>query len=193
MRDEARRAAPMSESNSATIIMNAEDVSAALESLATDIRAAHPEGEPILLLGILSRGRPLADRIAAMLQQNGATVEVGSLSTTLYRDDLRTGKVTAKGGGSETHFAFDVDNHSVVLVDDVLNSGRTIRAALDEVMDYGRPSRIQLACLVDRGRREVPIQADYLGRTIKTDANEHVQVKMVEIDGVDEVIVTRKD
>lgn len=182
----------MNDSDNATVIMNADDIAAALDTLAVKIRDAHPEGETILLLGILSRGRPLANRIAAILKNNGSSVEVGSLATTLYRDDLRTGKVTAKGSGSETHFAFDVDNHSVVLVDDVLNSGRTIRAALDEIMDYGRPSRIQLACLIDRGRRELPIQADYLGRTITTEANEHVRVKMVEIDGVDEVIVTRK-
>ena len=183
----------MSESNTTKVIMNAEEIAAALESLAADIRGAHPNGDTILLLGILSRGRPLADRLATLLQREGASVEVGSLSTTLYRDDLRTGKVTSKGGGSETHFAFDVDNQSIVLVDDVLNSGRTIRAALDEVMDYGRPSRIHLACLIDRGRRELPIQADYLGSEIQTEANDHVRVKMVEIDGVDEVIVTQKD
>ncbi|MFP6582509.1 MAG: bifunctional pyr operon transcriptional regulator/uracil phosphoribosyltransferase PyrR [Candidatus Hydrogenedentota bacterium] len=180
------------ESTESTVIMDAEEMDAALASLSTAILDAHQDEDSICLLGILSRGRPLADRLAQRLTSQGAIVHIGSLSTTLYRDDLRSGKVTPKIGGSETHFDFDVDGRSIVLVDDVLNSGRTIRAALDEVMDYGRPSRIHLACLIDRGLREVPIQADYLGKSIQTESTDHVQVRLQEIDGEDSVVLTRK-
>ena len=135
---------------------------------------------------------PLADRLADIIgNETGTRPSVGALSTTLYRDDLRSGKVTVKIGTGETHFDFDVTGKSIVLVDDVLYSGRTVRAALDEVMDYGRPERIQLACLIDRGLRELPIQADYLGLSIQTAPEDHVQVKLTEIDGEDEVILTK--
>lgn len=180
------------ESTETTVIMDAEEIDAALLALTQSILDAHQDEDAICLLGILSRGRPLADRLAEGLTAQGATVHIGSLATTLYRDDLRSGKVTPKIGGSETHFDFDVDGRSIVLVDDVLNSGRTIRAALDEVMDYGRPSRIQLACLIDRGLREVPIQADYLGKSIQTGSTDHVRVNLQEIDGEDSVVLTRK-
>ena len=171
-------------------IMNAEEMSSAIDALAQAICGAHTGVDTIYLLGILSRGRPLADRIAQRIEKiTGNTPRVGSLSTTLYRDDLRSGKVAPKLGGSETHFDFDVDGNSIVMVDDVLNSGRTIRAALDEIMDYGRPSRIQLACLIDRGLREVPIQADYLGKKIQTKATDHVQVTLEELDEEDNVVL----
>lgn len=174
------------------IIMTDAEIATALDSLATAICDAHFGEDTIYLLGILSRGRPLADRIAQRIEFiSGTAPRVGSLATTLYRDDIRSGKVTPKLGGSETHFDFDVDGNSIVLVDDVLNSGRTVRAALDEVMDYGRPSRIQLACLIDRGLREVPIQADYLGMSIQTLGSDHVQVKLEELDGEDSVVLTQ--
>lgn len=170
------------------VIMTAEDMEASIRHLSRDIVLAHDDPDDIHLLGILSRGRPLADRLAREIEsETGTMPKVGSLSTTLYRDDLRSGKVSMKAGGGETHFDFDVNGQSIVLVDDVLNSGRTVRAALDEVMDYGRPSRIQLACLIDRGLREVPIQADYLGMSIQTRPQDHVQVKLTEIDGEDAV------
>lgn len=121
----------------------------------------------------------------------GEPPRVGSLSTTLYRDDLRTGKGKVKAGAGETHFDFDVDGTTVVLVDDVISKGRTIRAALDEVMDYGRPARIQLACLIDRGHRELPIQPDYLGWTIATAPEDHVRVLLEETDGEDVVLLER--
>lgn len=172
--------------------MNAEEMANALDALAKSICDAHSGEDTIYLLGILSRGRPLADRIALRIEAiTGTAPRVGSLATTLYRDDIRSGKVAPKIGGSETHFDFDVDGHSIVMVDDVLNSGRTIRAALDEIMDYGRPSRIQLACLIDRGLREVPIQADHLGKSIQTVATDHVQVKLSELDGEDSAVLTQ--
>lgn len=172
------------------IIMNADEMATALDKLAQEICDTHTEVDTIYLLGILSRGRPLADRLAQRIEKiMGNAPRVGSLSTTLYRDDLRSGKVAPKLGGSETHFDFDVNGNSIVMVDDVLNSGRTIRAALDEIMDYGRPSRIQLACLIDRGLREVPIQADYLGKSIQTEATDHVQVTLKELDEQDSVVL----
>jgi len=174
------------------IIMTDGEIATALDSLATAICEGHSGENTIYLLGILSRGRPLADRIAQRIEKlSGIVPRVGSLATTLYRDDIRSGKVSLKLGGSETHFDFDVDGNSIVLVDDVLNSGRTVRAALDEVMDYGRPSRIQLACLIDRGLREIPIQADYLGKSIQTLESDHVQVKLEELDGEDSVVLTQ--
>ena len=178
--------------SAAKIIMTAGEMGVAIDALAQAIAEAHSGQETIYLLGILSRGRPLADRLAAHIESIfGTPARVGSLATTLYRDDIRSGKVAPKLGGSETHFDFDVDGNSIVMVDDVLNSGRTIRAALDEIMDYGRPARIQLACLVDRGLREVPIQADYLGKSIQTSPGDHVQVKLEELDGEDSVTLTQ--
>jgi len=114
---------------------------------------------------------------------------VGSLATTLYRDDVRSGAMPEFKG--ETHFDFSVEDRTIVLVDDVLAAGRTIRAAMDEVMDYGRPRRIQLACLIDRGGRELPIQADYLGYPISTSRGEWVFVRLEEVDGEDVVLVQR--
>ncbi len=177
----------MTDTPSSTI-MSAQELAAALDSLAQAISDAHTGADTIYLLGILSRGRPLADRLAERITSlSGTECKVGSLATTLYRDDMRTGNVAPKIGGDNTHFDFDVNGNSIVIVDDVLNSGRTIRAALDEIMDYGRPARVQLACLIDRGLREVPIQADYLGKSIQTKSADHVRVKLNELDGEDSV------
>ena len=177
-----------------TTIMTADEIATAIDSLAQAICVAHSGADTIHLLGILSRGRPLAERLAQRIEAvSGMNSKVGSLATTLYRDDLRTGNVTPKIGGDNTHFDFDVDGQSIVLVDDVLNSGRTIRAAMDEIMDYGRPTRIQLACLIDRGMREVPIQADYLGKSIQTKPEDHVRVKLQELDGEDSVTLTQPE
>jgi pyrimidine operon attenuation protein/uracil phosphoribosyltransferase len=120
----------------------------------------------------------------------GVTPPVGSLATTLYRDDIRAGLGMPAPRGN-THFDFNVDGRTVLLVDDVLAAGRTIRAAMDEVMDYGRPRRIQLACLIDRGGRELPIQADYLGWSVATRPYEWVSVRLREIDGEDSVLLER--
>lgn len=174
-----------------TVVMDHEAIEAALRRLAQEITAAHDSLANVALLGILSRGRPLADRLANYIEaMTGTRLRVGSLATTLYRDDLRSGRVPATVG-NETHFDFDVDGMTVILVDDVIAAGRTIRAALDEVMDYGRPQCIQLACLVDRGHRELPIQPDYLGWALATAPDEHVAVRIEEIDGEDAVLLER--
>jgi pyrimidine operon attenuation protein/uracil phosphoribosyltransferase len=174
-----------------TVVMDAEAIEAALRRIAQEIAAENENAEAVALLGILSRGRPLAERLAAHIEaMTGAKPRVGSLATTLYRDDLRSGRLPATVG-AETHFDFDVDGITVVLIDDVIAAGRTIRAALDEVMDYGRPRRIQLACLVDRGLRELPIQPDYLGWSLGTTPDDHVAVRLREIDGEDVVLLER--
>lgn len=170
-----------------TIIMSADSIEAAIKDIAQGIIAAHSERN-FVLLGILRRGRPLADRIADEIETlSSIRPPVGSLATTLYRDDIRSGQASATVGKGETHFDFDVNDAWVVLVDDVLYSGRTVRAALDEVMDYGRPARIQLACLIDRGLRELPIRADYLGKSITTHPTDHIFVRLAETDGEDRV------
>lgn len=175
-----------------TVVMTADAVESAIRRMAAEILDALGSSDAFVLLGILSRGRPLADRIAEEINSvTGSAPNVGSLATTLYRDDLRSGMGKPRVGAGETHFDFDVSGVTVVLVDDVISAGRTVRAAMDEVMDYGRPRRIQLACLVDRGVRELPIQPDYLGETIDTHVDDHVSVRLAETDGEDIVLLER--
>ena len=177
----------------ATVVMDGSAMAETLRRLAREIVNDNPELERLALLGILRRGRPLADRLADLIgKMTGTTPPVGSLATTLYRDDFRGGLGSPKSKGS-THFDFNVDGRTILLVDDVLAAGRTIRAAMDEVMDYGRPKRIQLACLVDRGGRELPIQADYLGHSMATVPTEWVTARLTEIDGEDVVLLTRPE
>jgi pyrimidine operon attenuation protein / uracil phosphoribosyltransferase len=175
------------------IFQTGEAMAETIRRLAREIAAANTDIASVVLLGILKRGRPLADRLSALIEEmTGYAPPVGSLATTLYRDDLRAGVGFVKGTEA-THFAFSVDDKTVVLVDDVLAAGRTIRAAMDEVMDYGRPARIQLACLVDRGGRELPIQPDYLGWTVGTNPGEYVSVKLTETDNQDVVVLERRE
>jgi len=178
-----------------TVVLDAQGIDTALRRIARELVSANAEVASLALLGILRRGRPLAERLANLIQDmTGVRPRVGSLATILYRDDLRSGRGGAHLGdvtGRATHFDFDVDGATVVLVDDVLSTGRTVRAALDEVMDYGRPACIRLACLVDRGLRELPIQADYLGWSLATSADDHVAVRLRETDGEDAVLLER--
>ncbi len=173
----------------ATVLMSADTLADTLRHMAREIIDGHA-GSDFVLLGILRRGRPLADRIADAIEaMSGTRPKVGSLATTLYRDDIRAGKSPLTVPQGQTHFDFDVDGAHIVLVDDVLYSGRTVRAALDEIMDYGRPARIQLACLIDRGLRELPIQADYLGLAISTRPRDHIALRLAELDGEDVVLL----
>ena len=151
-----------------------------------------PEAGRVMLLGIPSGGVPLADRLAAKVEEfSGVAVPVGALDITLYRDDLRNKPhralkpTTIPAGG--------IDGTTVILVDDVLYSGRTIRAALDALRDLGRPENIQLAVLVDRGHRQLPIRADYVGKNLPTARSEDVAVLLEAIDGRDAVILTKPD
>jgi len=139
----------------------------------------------MVLVGIQRRGVELAARLATMLSKPGAPVPLGKLDITLYRDDLSTiGPVPRVG---ETSLPDDLEGKTVVIVDDVLYSGRTVRAALDELADFGRPQRILLAVLVDRGGRELPIQADFVGLTVETGSDDRVDVAVKELDGRDSV------
>ena len=174
------------------VVMTAEAMAKAIDRMAEAIVKANGAPESFVLLGILSRGRPLADRLADSIERRtGTRPRVGSLATTLYRDDLRSGKAHLHVEKGETHFDFDVDGTVVVLVDDVIFAGRTARAALDELMDYGRPTRVQLACLVDRGMRDLPIQPDFRGCEIETTRRDHVKVLLKETDGEDAVLLER--
>ena len=172
------------------IVLDAAQMKSIVHRLAQEIVAGHEDLSTLALLGILRRGRPLADRIAAEIAaMTDVAPKIGSLATTMYRDDLRSSAAHFKGSPGETHFDFDVNGMNIVLVDDVVAAGRTIRAALDEVMDYGRPKRIQLACLIDRGTRELPIQPDYVGQTVDTIITQKVKVNWTENEGRDEVIL----
>ena len=144
----------------------------------------------LVLIGIQRRGVPLAQRIAAgILEHENVEVPVGALDITFYRDDLLAGRPAACRQGTE--LPVDLNGRTVVLVDDVLYTGRTIRAAMDALVDFGRPQAIRLAVLVDRGHRELPIRADHVGKNVPTSREELVQVQLEEIDGVDGVEITR--
>jgi pyrimidine operon attenuation protein/uracil phosphoribosyltransferase len=143
-----------------------------------------------VLLGIPTRGTPLARRLAARIEAfTGVAVPVGALDVTLYRDDLRLRGARAQERTDQPDGG--IDGLNIVLVDDVLYSGRTVRAALDAISDLGRPRAVQLAVLVDRGHRELPIRADYAGKNIPTAASENVRVQLAEIDGADAVVLTQ--
>jgi pyrimidine operon attenuation protein/uracil phosphoribosyltransferase len=171
----------------ATTVLTDTDVARALKRMAHEILERNKGTERLVLMGIRTRGIPLAGRLADHIGNiEGTEVAAGSLDVTLYRDDYaRTGPRPL----GQTSFPTAVDGKVVVLVDDVLYTGRTIRAAMDAVMDYGRPHAIQLAVLVDRGHRELPIRADYVGKNLPTSAEQEVRVHLAESDGADEVLV----
>ncbi|MCP1387145.1 bifunctional pyr operon transcriptional regulator/uracil phosphoribosyltransferase PyrR [Corynebacterium sp. TA-R-1] len=185
----------MSENNRATVeLLTAQDVGRTIARIAHQIiektALDTDTANSVMLLGIPSGGVPLAQRIAAAIEEfSGVKVPVGSLDVTLYRDDLRDKPHRAL---RPTNIPGDVDGATVILVDDVLYSGRTIRAALDSLRDIGRPRVIQLAVLVDRGHRELPIRADYVGKNIPTAKTEDVTVSLTPIDDCDGVTLTKE-
>jgi pyrimidine operon attenuation protein/uracil phosphoribosyltransferase len=167
------------------IVLSADDVRRALVRTAHEIVEAHRGVRDLVLIGMRTRGVPIARRIAAAIEEiEGEAVPVGSLDIGLYRDDLPTRGMSVQIAPSDIP---DIAGKRVVLVDDVLFTGRSIRAALDAIIDFGRPQRVQLAVLVDRGHRELPIRADYVGKNIPTSRGDDVQVRLVETDGRDEV------
>ena len=168
--------------------MDETDVRRALTRISHEILERDKGAEGVVLVGIADRGDDLARRIAAEVERiEGARVPVGVLDITFYRDDI--GLKAEAPEVHETAIPFDVSGKVVVLVDDVLYTGRTIRAAMDALMDFGRPKKIQLAVLVDRGHRELPIRADYVGKNVPTHRADDVRVKIVELDGEDAVVV----
>jgi pyrimidine operon attenuation protein/uracil phosphoribosyltransferase len=177
-----------SEPRLARPVLEAADIARALTRVAHEILERNKGADDLLLLGIPSRGVPLAARLAARIAEvEGSAVPVGALDVTMYRDDLRLHPARTL---EHTDLPPEgVDGRTVVLVDDVLYSGRTIRAALDSLNDHGRPSRVQLAVLVDRGHRELPIRADYVGKNLPTSAGERVRVLLQERDGSDAVVI----
>ena len=169
-------------------LMDAARMARTLSRIAHEIVERHPDMKGVALVGVRSRGVPLARRLARLLgEATGAPPVVGALDITLYRDDFTT--IAAQPVTKGTDIPFSIDGRTVVLVDDVLFTGRTVRAALDQVIDFGRPARIELAVLVDRGHRELPIRADYAGKTLTTARDEVVQVMLAEEDGRDAVML----
>ncbi|WP_255183585.1 bifunctional pyr operon transcriptional regulator/uracil phosphoribosyltransferase PyrR [Janibacter sp. CX7] len=168
-------------------VMSTSDVGRALRRIAHEIVERNKGAADVVLLGIPSRGVELAHRLADLVAEiEGSSVPVGSLDVTMYRDDLRARPTRAP---QQTTFpASGVDDKIVVLVDDVLYSGRTVRAALDALADYGRPRAVRLAVLVDRGHRELPIRADHVGKNLPTSQAERVTVRLAEHDGVDDAV-----
>ena len=167
--------------------MDAEQISRACARIAHQILEANRGAKDLVLMGIPTRGVPLAHRLATVMNDvEGVRVPVGALDVTMYRDDLRQHPTRAVG---HTDLPMDLEDRTVVLVDDVLYSGRTVRAALDALGDLGRPRAVRLAVLVDRGHRELPIRADHIGGYVPTRSGEHVSVRLAEIDGVDQVSI----
>lgn len=178
------------------VVLNDDDISRALTRIAHQILEQQRGTEELVLLGIPTRGVPLAQRLGAELAKieslEGRSLDlaetVGSLDITMYRDDLRRGKVKMP---SPTRIPNrGIDGRTVVLVDDVISSGRTIRAALDAISAIGRPRAVQLAVLVDRGHRELPIRPDYVGKNLPSSRSEHIRVELSEIDGHDRVVIS---
>ena len=172
-----------------TLLMGQDDVRRALTRMAHEIVERNAGAQGIALVGIRTRGVPIARRIAELLGHfEGVRLPVGELDVTLYRDDLAR---RVKPPGGPTALPVSVGERKVVLVDDVLYTGRTIRAAMDALIDFGRPRAIQLLVLVDRGHRELPIRADYVGKNVPTSRAEMVEVRLAEVDGRDEVVLRK--
>src|SRR5438874_8765430 len=173
-----------------TILLDARALSRALQRMAVEVLELAQGTDRLVLIGIQRRGVELAERIARLIEkEEGVAVPRGALDITLYRDDL--GTVGPKPVIGETHLPGDLTDKHVVIVDDVLYTGRTVRAALDELADFGRPKRISLCVLVDRGGRELPIQADIVGKALKTATGDRVDVLVEELDGRDQVELVR--
>ncbi|MFC1957655.1 bifunctional pyr operon transcriptional regulator/uracil phosphoribosyltransferase PyrR [Chloroflexota bacterium] len=174
------------------IIMSSEDIRRSLARIAHEIIERNKTIEHLVLVGMRTRGVPLAKRLAAnMGNPEGSKIPVGALDISLYRDDLST--LDMQPTVQRTEIPVNIDGKSVVLVDDVLYTGRSIRAAMDALIDLGRPRSIQLAVLVDRGHRELPIRADYVGKNIPSSRDEEIQVQLVETDDIDEAFIVKSD
>lgn len=169
-------------------IMDENQIRRAISRIAHEIIEGNKGVEGVCLIGVRTRGVPLAERLSKRIEEiEGVRCPVGSLDITLYRDDLTT--ISPQPVVRSTEIPFSVEGKDIILVDDVLYTGRTVRAALDALIDYGRPRRIQLAVVVDRGHRELPIRADYVGKNVPTSLDEVIKVELTETDGVDRVTI----
>ncbi|MFC1808389.1 bifunctional pyr operon transcriptional regulator/uracil phosphoribosyltransferase PyrR [Candidatus Omnitrophota bacterium] len=172
-------------------LFDKEAIQRALTRIAHEIIEKNKSTKDIAIVGIRNRGEYLARRIVTAINTiSGASVPLGILDITLYRDDLTD--LAQQPIVHETKIDFDISEKDIILVDDVLYTGRTIRCALDELIDFGRPKSIQLAVLVDRGHRELPIRADFVGKNVPTSSDEVIEVKLAETDGKDEVVLAEK-
>ncbi len=177
-------------------LLDADAIERTLARIAHEIVERNADPGRLALVGIHTRGVPLAQRLRRLIAEfTGRDVALGTLDITFHRDDLHV-----RGGAAPLHpqpvvkatrLDFPVEGRTCILVDDVLYTGRTIRAAIDALFEYGRPARVQLACLVDRGHRELPIRPDYVGKNLPTASDEHIQVQLVEVDEVDRVLLER--
>jgi pyrimidine operon attenuation protein / uracil phosphoribosyltransferase len=181
--------------SAAKVLLDPEAIERTLVRIAHEVIERNPELERTALVGIHTRGVPLAQRLRRLIaERSGTELPLGTLDITFYRDD-----VVVRGGGEaplhsqpvvrDSKLEFSIEGKTCILVDDVLYTGRTIRAAIEALFDYGRPARVQLACLVDRGHRELPIRPDYIGKNLPTARDERIQVQLVEVDEVDRVLL----
>lgn len=173
------------------VVLDAKTIQRALVRIAHEIVEKNKGAENMAVIGIQNRGAYLAERVAKLIEQiEGVEIPLGLMDITLYRDDVQT--KLDQPVVQKTEIPFDVVDKVIILVDDVLYTGRTVRAALDQIIDFGRPRNIQFAVLVDRGHRELPIRADYVGKNIPTAQDDRVKVKIKEVDGEDSVSVLRQ-
>jgi pyrimidine operon attenuation protein/uracil phosphoribosyltransferase len=171
-----------------TSIEDAASIARQITRMSHEIVEKNGGASEVVLIGIRTRGEPLAERIQGLITSNtGYEVQLGALDITFHRDDFRERLVVPQVEG--THIDFSLDDKTVVLVDDVLYTGRTIRSAMEALMAFGRPKKIQLCVLIDRGHREMPIKADYVGKNIPTNDGEHVNVQLKEVDGKDAIVL----
>jgi pyrimidine operon attenuation protein / uracil phosphoribosyltransferase len=185
---------PLPAQASPKTLLDEQAIAKSLGRIAHEIVEANPDLERVALVGIHTRGVPLAHRLRRLIHEfTGRELDHGSLDITFYRDDVQVRAGEAPRHPQPlvraTRLDFPLEGRTVVLVDDVLYTGRTIRAAIDALFDYGRPARVQLACLADRGHRELPIRPDYVGKNLPTSRNERIQVQLVEVDEVDQVLL----
>ena len=175
--------------NDEKVVLDAEDIQRTLVRISHEI-VERNAAEPVAIVGIHRRGAILAARVHELLEElTGTDVPLGDVDISFYRDDLATRSPDRQPVVHASHIDFQLGGATIVLVDDVLYTGRTVRAAIDAVFDYGRPERVQLAVLTDRGHRELPIRPDYVGKNLPTARNERVNVRLEELDGVDEVTI----
>ncbi len=170
------------------VVLDADGIRRALMRIAHEIVEKNPDGRPPALVGIHRRGAPLASRLQRLVSELlEVDAPLGDVDISFYRDDVATRPEAPVVNAS--NLGFPIDGRTVVIVDDVLFTGRTVRAAIDAVFDYGRPARVQLAVLADRGHRELPIRPDYVGKNLPTARSERVNVRVVELDGLDQIAI----
>jgi pyrimidine operon attenuation protein/uracil phosphoribosyltransferase len=185
---------PLPAQTSSKLLLDEAGIARSLSRIAHEIVEGNPDLDRLALVGIHTRGVPLAHRLRRLIHEfTGVEIALGSLDITFYRDDVQVrdgeGPRHPQPLVRSTKLDFRLEGCTVVLVDDVLYTGRTIRAAIDALFDYGRPERVQLACLADRGHRELPIRPDYVGKNLPTSRKERIQVQLVEVDEVDQVLL----